>query len=150
MKYVNKRHWTLQSLWKALQIKNALKHIILMNILFPSLLTQPKTFLNSGQKAYRNNAGSMCQATLLSSTIQQAWILAMDIRQCPAKNRVMSNENCLTTDKNVRCEVKENVYMLCLKTHKHSVSIDLSFSGFSFINILIDNFTDAVFLYSNP
>ena len=61
----------------------------------------------------------------------------------------MSNENCLTTDKNVSCEVKENVYILCLKTHKHSVSIDLSFSGFSF-NILIDNFTYAVFLYSNP
>ena len=40
------------------------------------------------------------------SFLNQTWILAPDIGQCPAKNRVMSDIGCFTTEKVVRREVK--------------------------------------------
>ena len=43
-----------------------------------------------------------------NATSSQAWILAPDIGQCPAKNRVISDEGGFTADTVVRCEVKKN------------------------------------------
>ena len=43
-----------------------------------------------------------------NATSLQAWILAPDIGQCPAKNRVISDEGGFTADTVVRCEVKKN------------------------------------------
>ena len=57
----------------------------------------------------------------------QAWVLAPDIEQCPAKNRVMSDKSCFTTETVVRCEVKKLFYT--------DVFAALDF----FMNILIDN-----------
>ena len=70
----------------------------------------------------------------------QVWILAPDIGQCPAKNLVMSDESCFTTDLIFSLGVKYFFYNLTerLKCHKHSITLALSCSGF-FMNILIDN-----------
>ena len=38
--------------------------------------------------------------------------LAPDIEHCPAKNRVLSDEGCFTTDTVVRREVKKLFYKL--------------------------------------
>ena len=43
---------------------------------------------------------------------QQSWILAQDIGQCLAKNRVMLDENYFTKDTVVRREVKHSLFNL--------------------------------------
>ena len=43
------------------------------------------------------------------NVISKAWILVPDIRQIPAKNRVMFDENCFTTDAVVWREVKKSI-----------------------------------------
>ena len=75
----------------------------------------------------------------------QAWILALVIEQCSARNRVMSDESCFTTDTIVSCEVNF-FFISCrrFKTHKHLVSIDFSCSGF-FYGHFNRQFTYAVF-----
>ena len=45
--------------------------------------------------------------SLAITTPQQARILTPDIGQCPAKNWVMSDENCFTTGPAVRLEFKK-------------------------------------------
>ena len=61
----------------------------------------------------------------------QAWILAPDIRQCLANNRVVSDKMCFTVDTAVWCFIYIYIYTDILK-FKHSVSTGLSCSGFSF------------------
>ena len=57
----------------------------------------------------------------------QTWILAPDIGEYPAKNRVISDESYFTTD-----------------------TVFLSGSGFSFYEHFNSQFTHAVFSYSKP
>ena len=76
----------------------------------------------------------------------QAWILASDTGQYPAKNRVMSDESCFTTETVVRREVeKKKISFQCLKTQKHSVSIGLC-TVFSFNEHFHKQLINAVFL----
>ena len=85
------------------------------------------------------------------STGFQAWILAQDIGQCQAINRVISDENCFTTDTVVRREVKKKfITYLDLKTYKHLVRIGLSCSLFSFYENFKRQLTCTVLVYSNP
>ena len=68
----------------------------------------------------------------------------------PAKNRIISDENCFTKYTVVQREVKKNISYQRLKTQKHSVPIGLSCSDFSFYEPFNRRFTYAVFLYSKP
>ena len=65
----------------------------------------------------------------------------------------MSDKNSLTTDRFVWREVKLKrtfIRYQRLKTQMHSLSVDLSGSGFSFYRNFNGQFTYAVFLYSKP
>ena len=80
----------------------------------------------------------------------QAWILAPDIGQCPGKNLIMSNESWFTMKTAVRREVKRKLSYRGLKTYKHSVSIALSCSGFSFYEHFNTQLYLLSFLYLKP
>ena len=75
-------------------------------------------------------------------------MIAPDIGQCPAKNRVMSNKNYLqrTQFSGMKLE-KDIISYRRLKTQKHSVSIGFSCFGFYFHEHFNRQFTYAVFLY---
>ena len=77
-------------------------------------------------------------------------MLAPEIGQCPAKNRFMFDESCFATDRDVRREVKNFLSHRRLKTHRHSISIQRSSSGFSFYEHINRQFTHTVFLYLKP
>ena len=77
----------------------------------------------------------------------QAWILGPDIEQCPAKDRVMFDESCFTTDTIVQREIKEFISYQRLKTQKHSVRKGLSRSWFSFYEHCIRQFTLQFFIF---
>ena len=82
--------------------------------------------------------------------ILQAWILAADMRQSPAKNRLVSDKDCFATDTVVRRELKKKLFISYqrLKTQKHSISIGIYCFGF-FMNILIDNLLLQFFYIPN-
>lgn len=63
-------------------------------------------------------------------TYVNAWILAPDTGQCPAKYRIMSNESCLTTYKVSRVKVNFFTSYLRLKIQNHSVNTGLSWFFF--------------------
>ena len=84
-----------------------------------------KVFLETRYKGY-----TPCK--IPSFWLFQAQILAADIRQCPAKNRVISDKRCFTMDTVVQREVNFVLRYPRLKTLKHSVSMDLSCPSFSF------------------
>ena len=79
----------------------------------------------------------------------QTFFLALVIGQCPAKNWVMFDESYFTTNTVVRVKLIFFITYRRLKTQKHSVSIGLSGSGFSFYEHFNRQLTYAVFLYSN-
>ena len=77
----------------------------------------------------------------------QAWTFAPYIGQCPVINRVMPDKSCFRTDEVVRREIKEKIISYWrLKTRKHSISVGLSCSGFSFYEHV--NRHMQIFLYS--
>ena len=69
--------------------------------------------------------------------IYWAWILAPDIGQCLAKNRVMSDKNCFKTDTNVGCIVKK--IFTSWFFHKHGPFLLWFFFSQNVHEILIDN-----------
>ena len=65
------------------------------------------------------------------------------------KNRVISDEICFSKNTVVRRYFKKNISYRRIKTQKHSVSIELPYSG-SFYEHFYIQLTYAVFLYSKP
>ena len=82
-----------------------------------------------------NHYSAFCKRKLLLS---QAWIVTPDIGQCPTKIELCPTKAASQRIQFSGLKLKKIVSYRCLKTNKHSVSVSLSSSDFSW-NILIDN-----------
>ena len=77
----------------------------------------------------------------------QTWILALDIGECPAKNRGMSDK--FFSQRKQLFGVYFFIRYHCLKTQNHSISMGLSCSAFSFYQDFNRQITYAVFYIQN-